>query len=87
MVDPFPPTKYFHHLTHPPHRDATNPHPTNRHDVTHHNGEATHVPTMSGKRSDLVLYYSFEHVNEEEILDESGNENNGQLTNGEFYII
>ena len=90
-MDPFPPpqpppTKHVHHLTHPAHKESTNPHPTtHRHDVTHHSaGEtATLVPTMSGKRSDLALHYSFEHVNEEEILDESGNDNNGQLTNGE----
>jgi len=39
-------------------------------------------PAMSGKRSDLVLHYTFEKLDEDMVLDSSGFNNNARLIEG-----
>ena len=39
-------------------------------------------PTMSRKRVDMVLHYSFEKLDAELVLDESGFSNNGKIIEG-----
>ena len=39
-------------------------------------------PTMSRKRADMVLHYSFEKLDAELVLDESGFSNNGKIIEG-----
>ena len=44
--------------------------------------KTSRYPTISRKRADMVLHYSFEKLDAELVLDESGFSNNGKIIEG-----